>query len=180
MLKILLMVLVALSLFGTLVAQEDLSEPITVDFVDLNRYSGLWYDVARIPNSFQDHCVSNTTAFYEIMDDGSIEVINSCKEEDGGQDSAKGIANVVDTVSNSKLEVSFVRILGINLFWGDYWILGLGSNYEYAVVGNPSRKYGWILSRKPDMNEELFEEAFSILEKQGYDRLNFVKTVQEE
>jgi apolipoprotein D and lipocalin family protein len=170
---IILLILLEIS-FG----QNENDDPATVNYVDLNRYKGLWYELSRIPNSFQDHCVSNTTAFYRILDDGSIEVINSCKEEDGSIDTARGVANVVDTLTNSKLEVSFVSIFGINLFWGDYWILGLGENYEYAVVGTPSRKYGWILSRKSEMSEKLFEEAYAILEKQGYDRTNFIRTVQ--
>ena len=160
--------------------QEEIREPQPVDYVDLNLYKGLWYEAARVPNSFQDHCTANTTAYYSIMEDGTIEVINSCEEEDGTVDSARGIAHVVDTVTNSKLEVSFVRILGINLFYGDYWILGLGENYEYAVVGTPSRKYGWILSRERNMSHELFEEAYSVVEQQGYDRKEFEKTVQDE
>lgn len=158
--------------------QEAAGEPETVDYVDLNKYTGLWYEVARIPNSFQDQCTANTTAFYRIMEDGAIEVINSCEEEDGTIDSARGIAHVVDTVTNAKLEVSFVRILGFNLFWGDYWILGLGDDYEYALVGTPSRKYGWILSRESQVNEQFFENAFMIFERQGYNRLSFEKTVQ--
>lgn len=152
--------------------------PETVDYVDLNRYTGLWYEIARIPNSFQDQCIANATAYYKILEDGSIEVINSCEEEDGSLDTAKGIAYVVDTVTNSKLEVSFVKILGFNLFWGDYWILGLGDNYDYAVVGTPSRKYGWILSRERNMSEELLDDAFTILKNQGYDRSKFKETLQ--
>jgi apolipoprotein D and lipocalin family protein len=158
--------------------QEAAGVPETVDSVDLNRYTGLWYEIARIPNSFQDQCVANTTAFYKITEDGYIEVINSCEEEDGSIDSARGIAQVVDTVTNAKLEVSFVRFLGINLFWGDYWILGLGNNYDYAVVGTPSRKYGWILSRERNMSEELLNNAFTIFERQGYNRSKFKESEQ--
>ncbi len=175
MYKVILTILMAA---GISTGQEVTGEPETVDYVDLNLYTGLWYEVARIPNSFQDHCTANTTAYYEILEDGTIEVINSCEEEDGSIDSARGIAHVVDTVSNSKLEVSFVRILGFNLFWGDYWILGLGDNYEYALVGTPSRKYGWILSREAQVSDQFFEEVFTIFEQQGYNRSNFKKTEQ--
>jgi len=172
-------ILMILSLNNSIYSQEEINEPVPVDFVNLNRYTGLWYEVAKIPNSFQDHCEANAKAFYKLLEDGTIEVINSCKEKDGSTDTAEGIAQVVDTVSNSKLEVSFVRIFGINLFWGDYWILGLGNDYEYALVGTPSRKYGWILCRNKEMSAEQLDKAFSIFEMQGYDKFEFVKTVQE-
>jgi apolipoprotein D and lipocalin family protein len=177
MYRVIIIILIA---FEFISGQENNSDPKTVSYVDLNLYKGLWYEAAKIPNSFQDHCTSNATAYYNIMEDGTIEVINSCREEDGEIDTAKGIAHVVDTLTNSKLEVSFVSIFGIHLFWGDYWILGLGEKYEYAVVGTPSRKYGWILSRSRKMSEDLIEEAYSILEQQGYNRLDFERTIQDE
>lgn len=117
------------------------SEPRTVDSVDLKKYVGVWYEIAKIPNRFQKNCACNTTATYLLRDDGKIDVINRCTRADGTINEAKGIARIVDTITNSKLEVSFVRVLGIQLFWGDYWIIGLETNYRYAVVGTPSRKY---------------------------------------
>ena len=152
--------------------------PVTVSYVDLKRYIGLWYEIARLPNSFQRDCARNTTASYELQPDGRIRVINRCVGADGVVKEAKGVARVVDTTSNSKLEVSFVRILGIQLFWGDYWIIGLDSNYKYAVVGNPSRKYGWILSRTPELSKEDMETAKGILRKNGYDPEKFVLSEQ--
>jgi apolipoprotein D and lipocalin family protein len=86
---------------------------------------------------------------------------------------------VVDTISFSKLEVSFVSFLGIRPFWGDYWILGLEENYRYVVVGDPSRDYGWILSRNQKMEEKDLKACFDILRKQGYDPDKFVMTMQE-
>ena len=85
----------------------------------------------------------------------------------------EGLAKVVDEKTNSKLEVSFVSIFGFHLFWGDYWIIGLDKNYEYAVVGHPERKYGWILSRTPKLSEEKLNEAFDILKETGYDSAKF-------
>ena len=153
-------------------------EPTTVSSVDLNKYVGLWYEIAKIPNSFQSKCARNTTAAYKLRDDGKIDVINRCIEKDGSVNEAKGIAKVVDTKTNSKLEVSFVRILGISLFWGDYWIIGLDKDYKYAIVGTPSRKYGWILSRTPKLSEENMKAAFEILKNQGYNPNDFQMTVQ--
>lgn len=153
-------------------------EPVTVDSVDLNRYVGKWYEIAKIPNSFQKKCASNTTATYELRKDGDIDVINRCIEKDGSVSEAKGIAKVVDKKTNSKLEVSFVRIFGISLFWGDYWIIGLDKDYKYAVVGTPKRKYGWILSRTPILSKNDLDEAFIILRNQGYNTNDFEMDVQ--
>jgi apolipoprotein D and lipocalin family protein len=158
--------------------QDMQNEPKVVKYVDLKKYAGLWYEIAKIPNRFQKHCKQGTTAQYKLLENGKIEVINSCIEEDGERDASEGIAQVVDASSNAKLEVSFVSILGINLFWGDYWIIGLDTNYEYAVVGTPTRKYGWILSRTPKLSEEKLNEAFELLKSQGYEPKKFELTVQ--
>lgn len=148
--------------------------PETVPHVDLERYMGMWHEFARLPNRFQSQCVGNTTAEYTLLDDGRVEVINRCDTADG-TDEAKGIARVVDA-TNAKLEVSFVQFLGLQLFWGDYWIIGLGDDYEYAVVGTPDRKYGWLLVRDPDVTEDLKDEMFFTLESRGYRHRDFVIT----
>lgn len=152
---------------------KDLPTLKTVEQVDLNKYAGLWYEVAKIPNSFQDHCAYGTTAEYKIQKDGSIQVINKCYDENGEPDIADGVANVVDKKTNAKLEVSFVSFLGIRPFWGDYWIIGLDENYQWAVVGTPNRKYGWILGRTPLLSDETMQEIFDILRSQDYDPESF-------
>ena len=159
-------------------AQSNSSQPIPVNTVDLTKYAGLWYEIAKIPNRFQRKCTSNTTATYTIRDDGRIDVLNQCTKQDNSVIQAKGIAKIVDSQSNAKLKVSFVRLLGISLFWGDYWIIGLDENYQYAIVGTPSRKYGWILSREPRITDEQRDEIYAILEKQGYDSQDFKVTEQ--
>jgi len=157
---------------------NEISQPIPVEYVDLDKYSGLWYEIAKIPNSFQDHCASGTTAEYKIEPDGDIIVLNKCYETDGELDIAEGVANVVDKTTNAKLEVSFVSFFGIRPFWGDYWIIGLGENYEYAIVGHPETKYGWILSRTPSIADEKKREIFAILIERGYDPNDFELTDQ--
>ena len=157
---------------------NDSNEPVTVKFVDLKMYAGVWYEISKIPNSFQDHCICGTKAEYIIREDGDIDVINSCYDEEGELDVAEGLAKVVDKNSNSKLEVSFVSIFGIHLFWGDYWIIGLDKNYEYAIVGHPERKYGWILSRTSILSPEKLNNAYSILREQGYNPDDFEMTEQ--
>jgi apolipoprotein D and lipocalin family protein len=150
----------------------------TVPYVDLSKYTGKWYEISKIPNSFQKGCARNTTAEYKLREDGKIDVINKCIEDNGSVNEAEGLAKVTDEKTNSKLKVSFVSIFGIHLFWGDYWIIGLDKNYEFAVVGHPERKYGWILSRTPKLSDEKLQEAYSILKNNGYNPKDFEMTTQ--
>ena len=154
-------------------------KPVTVDQVDLTRYAGIWYEAARIPNRFQKKCTSNVTAEYKIRPDGRIDVINRCRNKKGTLTTARGIAKISDPASKAKLKVSFVRLLGAQLFWGKYWIIGLDSNYRYAVVGTPSRKYGWVLSRQPQLPDDDWNSVNIILTNQGYDPERFIKTEQD-
>ncbi len=144
-------------------------EPQIVKSVDLERYTGLWFEIARLPNRFQKQCAAGTTARYDLMENGRIHVTNRCYKEDGSQDNITGLAKVVDWKTHAKLEVSFVRFLGRNWFWGDYWIIGLDEEYRWAVVGHPERKYGWILSRTPEIPDALRQEINDLLKRKGYD-----------
>jgi len=153
--------------------EKNLPELVTVNKVDLNKYTGLWYEVAKIPNSFQDQCAYGTTAEYKIDQDGDIIVTNSCYDDEGKLDVAEGLAKVVDKNTNAKLEVSFVSFLGIRPFWGDYWIIGLDENYQWAIVGTPGRKYGWVLSRTPSLPESTMQTIFEMLKSQHYNPDDF-------
>lgn len=141
----------------------------TVERVDLDRYVGLWYEIGRYPNRFQKGCL-DSTAMYTARPDGKIDVLNSCRDEhDGSLREAKGRAWVVDNTTNARLKVSF--------FWpfrSDYWIIDLGREYEYAVVGTPDRKYLWILSRTPEMSTDILEKILQNVEKQGFVRDNIL------
>ncbi len=159
---------------------SDMDEIQTVKSVDLQRYLGVWYELAKISNPFQKKCVKNTTAEYRLREDGMIDVINTCLSKEGRPVEARGVARITDAVSNAKLKVSFVRLAGIRLFWGDYWVIGLDADYRYAVVGEPSRKYGWILSRSKTLSEEDWMAIEEILEGQKYDFSLFVMTQQDE
>jgi apolipoprotein D and lipocalin family protein len=142
--------------------------PTTVKYVDLNKYVGLWYEISKIPNSFQDQCIQGTTAKYILSEDGEIRVINSCIDKNGELDEADGLARIVDKKTNSKLEVSFFSIFGWRPIWGDYWIIGLDENYQWAIVGTPNRKYGWVLGRTPKLESETMDKINQILKDQGY------------
>jgi apolipoprotein D and lipocalin family protein len=152
-------------------SEEDTLPHVTpVARVDLDRYAGTWYEVAKIPNRFQKGCARGTTAEYSLRDDGRIAVVNRCYRDNGGLDEAKGVARIEDPASNAKLKVSFVSFLGWRPFWGDYWIIGLEEDYRWAIVATPDRKYGWILSRTPTLSEHDLAEAFAIIERNGYRR----------
>jgi len=176
--KILILSLTFIISINTM-AQKEPDQPVTVAHVDLQKYIGLWFEIARIPNSFQKKCMGSTTAYYSLNSDGTIKVVNSCTKENAERSTADGIARVVDTITNSKLEVSFVSIFGIHLFWGDYWIIGLDEDYSYAVIGTPNRKYGWILSRTKKLPDEKLTAAYNILKKNGYNPEDFISSYQE-
>ena len=161
---------------GNIRGQSRNGAPATVDYVDLERYSGKWYEISKIPNRFQRGCAGNTTAQYAIRGDERIDVVNRCRKTDGSMEEAKGIARVVDESSNAKLKVSFVHFLWRWWFWGDYWIIGLGQDYEYAIVGTPNRKYGWVLSRNPIMSPDKYAHVAGELSSLGYDPEDFERT----
>ena len=154
---------VAVLTVTNLFAGAELPPLRTVERVDLQRYLGVWYEIARYPNRFQKDC-RESRAVYSLRDNGEIEVVNQCTSiKDGSLKEAKGNAWPVDE-TNSRLKVSF--------FWpfrGDYWIMELGSAYEYAVIGTPNRKFFWILSRKPVMDNILYQEILLRAKQQGYD-----------
>jgi apolipoprotein D and lipocalin family protein len=149
-----------------------------VEHVDLERYLGTWYEIASIPAPFQSFCAGGTTATYTLLPNGKIEVKNACYTASGEQKVAVGRAWVADKKTNARLKVSFVSFLGLWLFAADYWVIDLGPNYEYAVVGHPSRKYGWILSRTPSLSEDVLQGIKARLVAQGYDVSRFKTTDQ--
>jgi apolipoprotein D and lipocalin family protein len=157
--------------FGRGPSQPELT---TVPYVDLNRYLGRWYEISSIPQSFQKGCTA-TRATYTANPDGTIGVLNECNLDsiDGKLKQGKGKARVVDSTTNAKLKVTF--------FWpfsGDYWIVDLGPNYEYAAVGAPNRDYLWILSRNTTMDELTYNEILERMTAKGFDVSRLVKQVQ--
>jgi apolipoprotein D and lipocalin family protein len=162
------------SLFQSTMASGNLPPLQTVSRVELERYMGKWYEIASFPQWFQKGCVAST-ATYSLRNDGKVNVLNECRDKtlDGKRRDAKGKAWVIDRQSNAKLKVSF--------FWpfsGDYWIVDLGPDYEYAVVGHPKRTYLWILSRKPRMDAGTYEGILQRLKAQHYDLSPLKRTSQ--
>ena len=134
----------------------------TVSSLDLEQYKGTWYEIARYENRFEKGCVG-ATAHYSLLDD-HVAVTNSCYDAQGAMSAqAHGKAYAVDSSQNTKLRVTFFWP-----FYGDYWVLMLGDDYRYSVVGDPSRKYLWILSRTPSLSDSDRQTILSKLPQFGY------------
>ncbi|MFN8670522.1 MAG: lipocalin family protein [Candidatus Sericytochromatia bacterium] len=174
--KIIILLLITFSFFITSCEEKKINlVPLeTVSNVDVKKYMGKWYEIANIPFEQQKDCVA-TSATYTLRDDGKVDVFNECREKtlNGNLKNIKAIARIVDTKTNAKLKVNFFFIIE-----GDYWVIDLDENYNYAVVGEPSRKFSWILSRTPSLDENTYKKIINKLEKNGYDTSKFVKTKQ--
>lgn len=176
--RILALALLALSLTATAAQAQrygDRSAPIAaVASLDLNRYAGLWYEIARFPNRFERNCTA-VTAEYTLRDDGTVGVRNSCRKGtvDGPLDVAEGRARVEGP---GRLSVNFVRLLPF--IRGDYWVLDVTADYSVAVVGEPGRNYGWILARTPRISDAAYDRAVAVLRSNGYDPAGLERVVQ--
>ncbi|MCV2358318.1 lipocalin family protein [Paucibacter sp. TC2R-5] len=144
----------------------------TVAAVDLQRYAGAWYEIALLPNRFQKQCVADTQARYRL-DGERVEVINRCRTAKGEVDRTAGHAKVVEGSANAKLRVTFFWP-----FYGNYWVLDLDSDYQHVLIGEPSRKYAWVLSRTPQMDEAVLQKLLDRAGELGFDRAAFQRTPQ--
>jgi apolipoprotein D and lipocalin family protein len=156
---------------GGIAKQDRKNELEVVGTVDLSRYAGRWYEIARLPNRFEKKCADSVTATYNLRSDGQVEVVNRCRKVNGTYTTAKGKAKIVDKKTNAKLKVTFFWP-----FYGDYWILDLGPNYEYAVVGAPNRDYLWILSRTPQLDEQVYQSLVAKMETRGFETQRMIRT----
>jgi len=130
-------------------------------------------EIARYPNRFEKKCDRDVTAEYSIKDNGKIRVVNTCTARTGKTEQSEGTAKVVDASTNAKLKVTFFWP-----FYGKYWIIDLGDEYEYSVVGEPSRHYLWILSRSPVMQDSVYQNILHQLTANGYEPRKLVRTTQ--
>lgn len=154
---------------------RDSAEPLrTVDSVDLDRYLGRWFEIARYENRFERGC-AGVTADYARREDGLIAVTNTCYQDglDGRRRAANGRARIADEATNAQLEVSF-----FGPFWGDYWIIDLDDDYRWAVVSEPQGRYLWILAREPQMDADTFAERLAWLEAEGFDTSLLIRVEQ--
>lgn len=143
-----------------------------VPSIDLPRYMGRWYEIAHLPAWFQRDCDGDTSATYTLLPNGRIEVLNACRTPGGELKTARGIARVAcPRGPNSKLKVRFAWP-----FSGDYWVIDLDPEYQWAAVGEPSRNYLWILSRQPHMEPEVLDAILQGARQQGYATHRLIRT----
>jgi apolipoprotein D and lipocalin family protein len=143
----------------------------TISNLDVPRYLGTWYEIAKFPNWFQKKCISNTQAVYSLRSDGSLKVLNSCRTADGEVSQAEGTARQVGASDSPKLEVRFapVWLSFLPLVWGDYWVIDLDSQYQVAAVSDPRREYLWVLSRTPQLDKKIYDALLLRLQGQQFD-----------
>lgn len=171
--------IIFLLVIGTSSASAKASPLKTVEHVELNRYAGKWYEIARFDQKFQKNCTA-VSAEYTLKKNGEVKVQNICRlfSPDGKLKSSIARAWVTDKNTNAKLKVQFfLKRFRLPFLAGNYWILDLDQDYKHAIVGDPSRKYLWILSRTKDMDESLYNELVARARSMDFDVTKLQKTI---
>lgn len=143
-----------------------------VDSFDIERYLGLWYEIARLPNRFQSRCARDVTARYQLMDSGQVLVTNRCRSDDGQWIEAQGRARADSSDGRpAALEVRFAPrwLAWLPLVWGEYRVIALDEDYQRAVVGSDDREFLWILARHPRLAEAELEQLIEQAARQGFE-----------
>jgi apolipoprotein D and lipocalin family protein len=156
------------------------TEVKAVSSVDLKKYSGKWFEIARYSNKSQKNCIGNTTMTYTLKTNGNIDVLNECLKKDGTVIDAKGEAKSADKATNSKLEVRFAPgyLAFLSTSWDDYWIIDLDEKYQYAAVGDGDKDNLWIFSRTPKLSDATYQNILRRVEAMGFQPGKLVKTPQ--
>ncbi len=175
-----LMILFFCSLHSVAYGETDAQALSTIDTLDVPRYMGKWYEIARYPNWFQKKCVSDTSADYSLQTDGKVRVINRCRQSNGEIKEAIGIARQIGGSTSPKLQVSFVHpwLSFIPAVWGDYWVIDLDSQYQLVAVSEPSRNYLWILARTPAIDQKTYDAMLGRLRQRGFDTDKLIRSHQ--
>jgi len=153
----------------------------TIPSIDVARYLGTWYEIAKFPNWFQRKCLSGTNANYQLKEDGNVKVTNRCKVEGGEMAQAIGTARQIGGATSPKLEVRFAPdwLAILPFVWGDYWVIDLDPQYQLAAVSDPRREYLWILSRTPKVNQKSYDDLLQRLVAQQFDLTQLSLTPQD-
>jgi len=153
----------------------------TIPSIDVARYLGTWYEIAKFPNWFQRKCLSGTNANYQLKEDGNVRVTNRCKVEGGEMAQAIGTARQIGGATSPKLEVRFAPdwLAILPFVWGDYWVIDLDPQYQLAAVSDPRREYLWILSRTPKVNQKSYDDLLQRLVAQQFDLTQLSFTPQD-
>ena len=158
-------------------AKEDLS---TIACLDVPRYMGTWYEIAKLPNWFQKKCARDTAAQYSLQTDGRVQVMNRCRTHSGELSEAIGTARQIGPTTSPKLEVRFAPawLSFLPAVWGNYWVIDLDAAYRLVAVGEPKREYLWVLSRTPQVEPQAYAALLERLALQGFDVQRLERTPQ--
>ncbi len=151
----------------------------SIPVLNVPKYLGRWYEIAKFPNRFQKKCASDTSADYSLQPDGSLRVLNQCRQQNGAMEQAIGAARQIGAASSARLEVRFAPawLSFLPFVWGDYWVVDLDDAYELAAVSEPRREYLWILSRTPTVDAARYAALLERLGTMGLDVGKLEKTV---
>jgi apolipoprotein D and lipocalin family protein len=152
----------------------------TIATLDVPRYMGTWYEIAKFPNRFQAKCIANTRARYLAQTDGSVQVLNSCVTVDGSTIDALGRAIQVGATTSPKLQVRFAPawLSWLPQVWGDYWVIDLDADYQLVAVSDSKREYLWVLSRTPQVNVKAYDALLERLKAQHFEVQKLEHTTQ--
>ena len=152
----------------------------TIAALDVPRYMGTWYELAKFPNRFQAKCTANTRARYLAQADGSVQVLNSCVTADGSTIDALGLAKQIGSATSPKLQVRFAPawLSWLPMVWGDYWVIDLDADYQLAAVSDAKREYLWVLSRTPQVNAKTYDALLERLKAQQFEVQKLERTAQ--
>ena len=167
---------------GSAQASEGATEPArpltTIASLDVQRYLGTWYEIAKYPNQFQKKCAAATRADYSQLANGRLSVVNRCTTQDGLTSEAIGEARQTGSATSPKLQVRFAPawLSFIPMVWGNYWVIDLDPNYQVAAISEPTREYLWVLARSPEISPKTYADLTARLEKMGFDLQKLVRT----
>ena len=169
---------VALTISCTVALGQAAAPMKSVVNLDVSRYLGRWYEIAKFPNSFQKKCASDTTADYELRPDGSLSVLNQCIRADGEWGTALGLARQIGSGKSARLQVRFAPawLSFLPFVWGDYWVVDLDEEYELVAVSEPRREYLWILSRTAVVDPSRYVALLARLNAMGLEIGRLEKT----
>jgi apolipoprotein D and lipocalin family protein len=180
--RLLLLLLGLLGASAAVLAADRGAAPplVPIRALDVPRYMGAWYEIAKYPNRFQKDCAGFTSAHYSLQPDKTVQVLNRCRRADGAIDEAVGSARQQGGADSPKLQVRFAPgwLSFLPMVWGDYWVIDLDPGYQLAAVSEPKREYLWILSRTPTVPREAYAGLLARLERQGFDLARLEMTRQ--
>lgn len=143
----------------------------TIQTLDVPRYMGTWFEIAKYPNRFQKQCVAKTSAAYSLQKDGTVKVLNSCLLASGELEQVEGKARQIGVATSPKLEVRFapVWLSWLPMVWGDYWVIDLDPEYQLVAVSEPKREFLWVLARTQQVDKAKYDALLQRLQAKGFD-----------